>query len=108
MGDSYSSVWSDIVHLVTEVSNMCKIKLFCLLYALHVAMYSIWRERNRVKHGEKLTHIDVLKKLVDKGVRNKMSVIRSKGVKGMESSIQYGFVQEFEEMLELFYLKSFV
>lgn len=66
-------------------------KLFCLRYALHIAMYGVWRERNRVKHGEKLLPVNLLKKLTDKGVRNKLSLLRSKGVKGMEDALQFWF-----------------
>lgn len=35
--------------------------------------------------------MDVVKKLIDKGVRNKLSLMRWKGGKGMEDSLQYWF-----------------
>ncbi|KAH0917380.1 hypothetical protein HID58_025040 [Brassica napus] len=43
------------------------------------------RERNKVKHDEKLIPVNVLKKLVDKNVRNKFSLLRSRCVKGIEN-----------------------
>ena len=49
------------------------------------------RERNKVKHDEKLIPVNVLKKLVDKNVRNKFSLLRSRCVKGIESSLQVWF-----------------
>ena len=52
---------------------------------------TIWREKNKIKHGEKLLTMTVVQKLVDKGVRNKLSLMRLKGGKGMEYAIQYWF-----------------
>ena len=37
---------------------MGKMKLFCLRYVFHAVLYATWRERNRVKHGEKQSFVD--------------------------------------------------
>lgn len=91
MGSSFSSSWVVIMNLITERGNMGKMKLFCLRYAFQTALYATWRERNKVKHGEKLIAVNVMKKLVDKGVRNKLSLLRAKGVKRMEGALQFWF-----------------
>ena len=44
-----------------------------------------------MKHDEKLIPVNVLKKLVDKNVRNKLSLLISRCVKGMEGSLQVWF-----------------
>ena len=36
--------------------------------------------------------MEVLKKMIDKGVRNKLSLVRSKGIRGMEGELQFWFV----------------
>lgn len=82
--------WSRIVQKITE-NGLDKRRLYCLRYAFHAATYTIWRERNRVKHGEKLMPISMLEKFTDKGIRNKLSLIRMKGGKGMENALQYWF-----------------
>lgn len=89
MGNSFTSSWSEIMHLISGVDGgMGRKKIFCLRYAFQTALYAVWRERNRVKHGEKLIPVNVLKKLLDKGVRNKLSLLRIRGVRGMEDTLQ--------------------
>lgn len=90
LGNSYSEVWSELVQKISGGAFYKRI-LFCLRYAFHAAIYAIWRERNKVKHGEKLMPMAVLAKLTEKGVRNKLSIIRGKGGKGMENVLQYWF-----------------
>ncbi|CAG7876832.1 unnamed protein product, partial [Brassica rapa] len=72
-----------------------KKRLFCIRYAFQVAMYTLWRERNKLQHGENIMPIRavqyVLKRMIDKGVRNKLSLMRSNRVRGMESSLQFWF-----------------
>lgn len=71
--------------------KMEKKRLFCLRYAFQLAMYTLWHERNKLRHGEKLIPMEALKKLIDKGVRNKISLMRRKGIRNMEGSLQYWF-----------------
>ena len=67
-------------------------KLFCIRYAFQAAMYALWRDMNKLKHGDKLMPMEVLKKMIDKGVRNKFNLVRSKGIRGMEGRLQFWFV----------------
>lgn len=90
MGDSYTNLWSSLIPLLT-VRGMERRKRFCLRYAFQVAVYALWRERNRVKHGEKLMPWTVLRKILDKGVRNKLSILQANRVKGMERGLQTWF-----------------
>ncbi|XP_018461065.1 uncharacterized protein LOC108832079 [Raphanus sativus] len=90
LGSAYTENWATIVKEVSE-GSLNRIPLFCLRYTFHVATYYIWRERNSVKHGEKLMHINMLKKFADKCMRNKLSLVRLKGKKGMEDVLCYWF-----------------
>lgn len=91
MGSTFMSSWFELMQLIAEGRNIDRKKLFCLRYAFQAAMYGVWRERNRVKHGEKLLPVNVLKKMIDKGIRNKLSLLQSKRVKEMEDSLQLWF-----------------
>lgn len=68
-----------------------KKRLFCIRYTFQAAMYALWRERNKLKHGEKLMPMEVLKKMMDKGVRNKLGLMRSKRIRSMEGGLQFWF-----------------
>lgn len=54
-------------------------------------LYAIWRERNKVIHGEKKMQLSVIKRMVDKGIRNKITLMSRSGAKGMERLMQYWF-----------------
>lgn len=90
LGRSYSECWDAIVKKVSDGSLERK-TLFCLRYSFHAATYAIWRERNRVKHGEKEMHINMLIKLTDKGIRNKLSLVKKMRKKGMEDVLRFWF-----------------
>ncbi|XP_056860006.1 uncharacterized protein LOC130494489 [Raphanus sativus] len=87
---SFSTRWVDIVRLIT-LPTMEKKKRFCLQYAFQATLYVLWRERNKRHHGDKALPMLVLTKLLDKSIRNKLSLVQSKGVKGYEGILQYWF-----------------
>lgn len=92
MGNSFAYSWLVIMNLISgDGGGMGRKKLLCLRYSFQLALYAVWLERNRVKHGEKLFSVNVLKKLLDKGVRNKLWLLRARGVKGMEDTLQLWF-----------------
>ena len=62
-------------------------------------MYAIWRERNKVKHREQALPIPILMKLTEKGVRNKLSLMRNK--KGVVWNVDSSFGLELEYNLHL-------
>ncbi|KAF2594620.1 hypothetical protein F2Q70_00045010 [Brassica cretica] len=69
-----------------------RMSLFCIRYAFQAVLYAIWRERNKILHGEKLLPLPVIKRMIEKGIRNKISLMRSKRLKGMEKLMQFWFL----------------
>ena len=88
--NSYSNVWSSLVPMISS-SRGDKKTLFCIRYAFQAAVYAIWRERNRIRHGEKPMPLSIIKKLTDKGVRNRLSLMRRNGGRGMVGALQFWF-----------------
>ena len=88
--NSFTNVWSEIMLLIADETRE-KLSLFCIRYAFQAVLYAVWRERNKLKHGDKLLPLPVLKRMIDKGIRNKISLLRMKGVKGMEKLMQFWF-----------------
>ncbi|KAF3542359.1 hypothetical protein DY000_02005599 [Brassica cretica] len=64
--NSFTNVWSEILLLITDETRE-KMSLFCIRYAFQAVLYAVWRERNKIKHGDKLLPLPVLKILIDKG-----------------------------------------
>ena len=62
--------------MLVSDSRMAKKKLFCLRYAFQAALNTLWRERNKRRHGEQEVPLQVLKKLLDKAIRNKLSIVQ--------------------------------
>lgn len=90
MGDLYAKDWTSVLVFLKRPERD-KRRAFCMRYAFQVAIYVIWRERIRIKHGESSLPVIVAKKYIDKEVRNKLSVLKSNGGKGMETGLQYWF-----------------
>ena len=90
LGRAYSNKWNIMVELI-YVSTMEKRKRFCLRYALQVTVYTLWWERNKRRHGDPPRPMQVLAKFIDKSIRNKLSLVQMKDMKGMRDSLQYWF-----------------
>lgn len=90
LAGDYTNVWSSIFEIISD-EGMERKKRFCLCYALQIAVHTLWRERKRIKHEEKPTPIAAIIKMVDKSIRNKLSIMRSKKVKGWKSGLQIWF-----------------
>ena len=88
LGNSHSNTWSALVPVLSG-RFMEKKRLFCVRYSFQAAIYALWRERNKIKHGEKPMTIETMKKLVDKGIRNKLRILRMQRRKGMEGALQF-------------------
>lgn len=91
LGSSYTNVWSEILLIIADDKRE-KMSRFCIRYTFQSVLYAVWSERNRLMHGEKLLPMPVIKKLVDKGIRNKITLMRRDGAKGMEQLMQYWFL----------------
>lgn len=86
----YTENWEEIITIMLD-KRIDRVKLFLLRYAFQAAAHSIWRERNRRRHGEKeLPHI-LLAKIIDKNVRNRLSTIKRQGDYRMESGLRVWF-----------------
>ena len=88
--NSFTNSWSEIMEILTDL-NREKKSLFCIRYAFQAVRYADWRERNKFRHGDKLLPLSVLKRMIDKGIRNRITLLSRHGVKGMEGLMQYWF-----------------
>lgn len=79
---AYTNNWNTIVSILTD-STWDKKMIFCVRYAFQATIYAVWREQNKRWHGEQPLPVLALKKFIDKGIRNKFSLVRSKGGKGV-------------------------
>ncbi|KAL0702464.1 hypothetical protein Bca4012_058586 [Brassica carinata] len=90
MGNAFTKIWSEIILLIMD-KKWEKKRLFCFRYAFQAVLYAVWRERNKLRHGDKLLPLHVLQKQIDKGIRNRISLMCKKKVKGMEELMQFWF-----------------
>lgn len=51
-GDYYNMVWNEVVILLGRTDRDKK-RAFSFRYTFQAAIHTTWRERNRIKHGEK-------------------------------------------------------
>jgi len=86
----YTEDWEEIVALLLE-NNLDSVKLFLLRYAFQASAHSIWRERNRRRHGEKELPNTLLIKTIDKNVRNRLSTIKRLGDHKMDAGLSVWF-----------------
>lgn len=76
---------------IMKKSRSSKVKSFTIKYAFQLAVHTIWRERNRRRHGEGPSPATLLSQMLDKMMRNKFTILREKGVKDMEGGMRYWF-----------------
>lgn len=88
--NEYTTAWSEIIHIISDKRREKK-SLYCIRYAVQAVLYALWREKNKIKHGEKMLPINILKKVIEKGIRNRISLICRKGVKDMGDLLQFWF-----------------
>ncbi|XP_009111088.1 uncharacterized protein LOC103836557 [Brassica rapa] len=86
----FTAEWSDIEILLVD-RNRERYQLFCVRYAFQAAVYALWRERNRRRHGEPPLPSQALMKLVHKGIRNKLSLMKLQDGKRFDGILQYWF-----------------
>ncbi|KAG7593824.1 Zinc finger CCHC-type [Arabidopsis thaliana x Arabidopsis arenosa] len=75
--DKYSESWKEIINLLAG-KVLDKTKRFLLNYTLQNTIHSIWSERNKRRHGEQPTPMEILVKMIDKNVRNRLSTIKGR------------------------------
>lgn len=74
----YTEKWDELLHLLLDNTGD-NTKLFLLRYSFQAAAHIIWWERNRRRHGEKGRPPNLLIKILDKTIRNRLSTIRRQG-----------------------------
>lgn len=67
LGSSYTNHWSEIMEIITD-SLREKKSLFCIRYSFQTVLYAVWRERNKIRHGDKLLPLEALKRMLDKSI----------------------------------------
>lgn len=80
--NDYTTDWHAVVRLINDQSVEKK-KIFCIRYAFQTYVYSLWRERNKIKLDDKPMPLPALKKILD--------LVRAKGRRGMEEVLQFWF-----------------
>ncbi|XP_048604784.1 uncharacterized protein LOC125582236 [Brassica napus] len=86
----YTVRWEDLLRIMRDLTRG-KMQLFLIKYMFQAAVYMIWRERNRRRHGEAGTPSILLAKLLDKNMRNKLTIIQRRGDIKMGEGMQYWF-----------------
>lgn len=87
---NFSHNWDAIVRLIADTAMEKKLR-FCTKYAFQVTLYMLWRERNKRRHGDQPIPMLGLAKLIDKTIRNKLSLIQAKGARGFDGILQVWF-----------------
>ena len=75
----YTDHWERLTQLITDNSSWGKVKLFIVRYALQLTVHTLWRERNKRRHGESVVTAPVLIWRLDKAMRNQFTVIHRRG-----------------------------
>lgn len=88
--DSFTTEWDELMRLVSN-TNQSRTKLFVIRYMFQSVIHTIWRERNRRRHGEASSPAALLIKLLDKIMRNKFTVMRRKGRSDYEGGMVFWF-----------------
>ncbi|KAG7533588.1 Reverse transcriptase zinc-binding domain [Arabidopsis thaliana x Arabidopsis arenosa] len=86
----YTTDWQTLITIVSEMQRN-RVESFLLRYALQASVYTIWRERNGRKHGEKPNSATRLIGWIDKQIRNNLSSIRIMGDRRYEEGLQIWF-----------------
>lgn len=79
----YTTQWQEIVSLLKD-STQQRIPKFTLRYVFQAALYTVWRERNARRHGEKPSPESRLIHLLDRNMRDRYTTIQR-----MERSSKY-------------------
>lgn len=88
--DKYTIRWEAIQDILRDRTRS-KMQLFVIKYMFQAAIYMIWRERNRRRHGEANAPAELLAKMLDKNMRNKLTLLQRKGDNKGRQGMQYWF-----------------
>ncbi|XP_018443707.1 uncharacterized protein LOC108815678 [Raphanus sativus] len=88
--DKLTVKWEELMRIMRDSSNG-KMKQFIIKYAFQTSVYMIWRERNRRRHGEMASTTSLLIKLIDKNLRNKLTLVQREGDMDIGKGMVYWF-----------------
>lgn len=88
--NKFTVSWEGIMKIMRDTS-MGKMKLFIIKYVFQASVYMVWRERNRRRHGEDASPIALLIKLIDKNMRNKLTLVQRKRDRKIVKGMTYWF-----------------
>lgn len=91
MEDQYTADWGRLLRLITRDLIWSKVKAFTIKYMFQLAVYSVWCERNKRRHGEESCPAEILIKRMDKTMRNKFTILQRKGDKVLEGEMRFWF-----------------
>lgn len=89
--DQYTTKWEEIVRMISIEANGRKIEVFTMRYMFQAVVHTIWRERNKRRHGEDPSPAEVLIKRLDKNIRNIFTVIQRRGDKEYAKGMEFWF-----------------
>ncbi|WZZ73857.1 hypothetical protein YC2023_085227 [Brassica napus] len=70
VGVGYTTIWTELLDLVMDKTRDSTL-LFLTRYTFQAVVYSIWRERNNMRHGDATQSTIHIVKYIDKLVRNR-------------------------------------
>lgn len=82
--------WDELIVVCTRAGRP-KVQSFIIRYAFQLTVYSIWRERNKRRHGEPVIPHDLLMKMIEKSMRNRLYTIQKQGDSDLEGGLRYWF-----------------
>lgn len=88
--DKYTARWEEIMRVMKD-SSFGKTKLFIIKYVFQTTVYMIWQERYRRRHGEDASSTALLIKLIDKNVRNVLTLVQRRGDRKIKEGMAYWF-----------------
>lgn len=89
MGEDYTNTWSNIVLMIS--TGQKTIKIFVLRYVFQATIHGLWLERNGRRHGEASLPPNRMIRMIDQGVRNRLSSILRTGDNRMKGGLQFWF-----------------
>ena len=68
-----------------------RVPKFTLQYVFQAALYTIWRERNSRRHGDKPSSLQRIVHLLEKNIRNRFTTIQRMGDNKYEEGLRFWF-----------------
>ncbi|KAF8046190.1 hypothetical protein N665_3964s0003 [Sinapis alba] len=90
MESDFSTEWNLIVDFMSDCSRN-KTRLFLFRSVFQTTVHYLWRERNGRRHGDKQQTSTLLRKVIDKQIRNKISSLLGGKSKIIKNAMEMWF-----------------